>query len=498
VESLAAESFDLKTRVETLNRTKTIAMEILDLTQPNMDAEKKAMIAEIVATDTVGFGPIEYLWIHDRENLEEIEVDHPMREIMVYHRKHGRCITNIRFVNERAFRRVMNAIIRPLGKQLDPVHPVVDAQLPDGSRLHAQVYPASLTGATANIRLLGTDPWTFVKMIKFGSATAEMGAYLWMVVEQKKVQMVITGPPASGKTSFLSSLLVFIPRGERVVSVEEEINELRFYDKFINWIPLVGVYKEKKEEALKRGMEVGMLRTSLDQITNALRMRPDRLVVGEMRGEEAIELFSGANLGIPFMTTLHSQESGASIIKRLANPPMSVPVNTISMLDLMVALGMDAENKRRVTQFSEILWRTRGDLPSNVDNAIRNKSLGGEMQEHVWRDGNEAAYLSPLFEYDPKSKEFDQTKAKSVILQRYAKTFGMTDKQVDDELERRAEILQFLSDNSIVSYYDVGRIVYEYYNAPLEQRDKFLDRLKSELKAMQAQAAAAQAEAKKA
>jgi len=173
-------------------------------------------------------------------------------------------------------------------------------------------------------------------------------------------------------------------------------------------------------------------------------------------------------------------------------------VNTISMLDLMIALGVDAEKKRRVMQLSEILWRSRGDLPGSVDSAIRSKSLSGEMQERVWREGGEAAYLSPIFEFDAKGRDFGKGRAKSVLLQRYAKAFGLSEKQVEDELERRSEILQLLADNNIVSYYDVGRIVYDYYSTPLEQRDRFMDRLKSEQRALQAQAAAAQAEPRKA
>lgn len=147
------EYFDLEMRNKALNKVKLIARDILNRLEPTLDPEKKESIAEIVAVDTVGFGAVEYFWMRDKENLEEIEIDHPLREILVYHRKYGRCMTNLRFTGDRSFKKVMNAILRPLGKSLDMIHPVVDAQLPDGSRLHAQISPAALTGATANIRL---------------------------------------------------------------------------------------------------------------------------------------------------------------------------------------------------------------------------------------------------------------------------------------------------------------------------------------------------------
>ncbi|RLG20376.1 hypothetical protein DRN67_00005 [Candidatus Micrarchaeota archaeon] len=478
VEQLHPEKFDIETRSAVLSKAKEIALEMCNLIYPQLPAQKKNIISEVIATDTVGFGPIEYLWINDRDNLEEIEVDHPIREIYVYHRKHGRCVTNLRFANERSFRRIMNAILRPLGKQLDPMHPVVDAQLPDGSRLHAQIYPASLTGATANIRLLGTDPWTFAKMIKFGTATPEIGAFLWMIVELQNAQIVVTGAPATGKTSMLSSLLVFIPRGERVVSIEEEINELRFYDKFINWIPLIGVYKEKKEEALKRGIEVSMLRTVLDQITNALRMRPDRLVVGETRGEEAVELFSGANWGIPFMTTLHSQEMGTAVIKRISNPPMSVPTNMITMLDLVLTLGTDVDKKRRIMQCSEILWRSRGQLPDKIESALKSKNLPSSLYGKVWQEGEEAAYLNTLYEFNDRSKSFVDNDADSVLMQRFGDRFGLSEKQVYEELDRRTEILSYLVQNDKTSFEEMGKIIYDYSNTPADQRDAFVASLK--------------------
>jgi Flp pilus assembly CpaF family ATPase len=477
VEQLHPEKFDMETRGAVLSKAKEIAFELCNLIYPQMAAEKKNILSEIIATDTVGFGPIEYLWINDRDNLEEIEVDHPQREIHVYHRKHGRCMTNMRFSNERSFRRVMNAILRPLGKQLDPMHPVVDAQLPDGSRLHAQIYPASLTGATANIRLQGTDPWTFARMVKSGSATPEMGAFLWMVVEMKRAQIIVTGPPAAGKTSLLSSLLVFIPRGERVVSIEEEINELRFYDKFINWIPLIGVYQEKKEEALRRGIEVSMLRTVLDQITNALRMRPDRLVVGETRGEEAVQLFSGANWGIPFMTTLHSQEFGTAVIKRIHNPPMSVPTNMISMLDLVLTLGVDADKKRRIMQCSEILWRSRGDLPSKIEDALKGRSIPQDLYEKVWQEGDEAAYLNTVYEFDSRKKEFVHRTGKSRLMEKYGERFGLDDGEVQKELERRTQMLEYLVAKDLISFELMGKVVYDYSVTPKEQKNAFVSAL---------------------
>lgn len=477
------EYFNLEMRSKAINKVKLIARDILNRLEPTLDPEKKESIAEIVAIDTIGFGAIEYFWMRDRENLEEIEIDHPLREILVYHRKHGRCITNLRFTSDRSFKKVMNAILRPLGKSLDMIHPVVDAQLPDGSRLHAQIAPASLTGATASIRLFGSDPWTYTKIMNAGTVDAELGAFLWMAIELKKSQMIITGAPATGKTSLLSSLLVFIPAGERVISVEEEINELRFYDKFINWIPLIGVYQERKDEAMRKGEEVARLRTSMDQITNSLRMRPDRIVLGELRGSEARELFSGANWGISFMTTLHSKEVGTAVVKRIHGPPMKVPSDMLSMLDIIITLSTDVEKKRRVIQCSEVNWRSRGEIPDEIEGMLGKDTIPTKMRDQVWREGEEVGFLNKLYEFNEKKSELESVRRyPSKTLNKYAQSFNLTEGELRDEFKRRAQVLNYLANNGITNFFDVGKVIHAYYNTPRNKREEFMPRIKSILK----------------
>jgi Flp pilus assembly CpaF family ATPase/Fe-S-cluster-containing hydrogenase component 2 len=477
------EYFDLETRAKSLNRVKLIARDIINRLEPTLDPEKKESIAEIVAVDTIGFGAIEYFWMRDKENLEEIEIDHPLREILVYHRRYGRCITNLRFTGDRSFKKVMNAILRPLGKSLDMIHPVVDAQLPDGSRLHAQISPAALTGATASIRLFGSDPWTYTKIMNVGTADAELGAFLWMAIELKTSQMIITGAPATGKTSLLSSLLVFIPAGERVISVEEEINELRFYDKFINWIPLIGVYKERKEEAMRKGEEVSRLRTSMDQITNSLRMRPDRIVLGELRGKEASELFSGANWGISFMTTLHSKEIGTAVVKRIHSPPMKVSTDVVSMLDIIITLSTDVEKRRRVIQCSELNWRSRGELPEEIEGMIQKDKIPPKIRAQLWKEGEEVGFLNKLYEFDPKRGELESVgEYPSKTLNKYAQTFDLSEEELRDEFKRRAHILDYLAKNGITNFFDVGKVIHAYYNTPKNKREEFIPTIKRILK----------------
>ena len=467
--------FDMEERRERLERAAAVARRALADIAPLMDERRKEALARMIAADTVGFGPIEFLW-NTEEELEEVEINHPYREIVVYHRKYGRCITNLAMNGERGFRRVMNAILRPLGQSLDSVHPSVDAQLPDGSRLHAQLYPLALSGASANIRFIARDTWTIPRMIAAGTLSAGAAAYLWMAIGTRRTSIVISGPPASGKTSFLSALLVFLLRGERVISIEEEMNELRFYDGFIDWVPLRGVHEERKADAWRKSQSVTNLKTPLEQVVSALRMRPDRIIVGEIRGAEAQRLFAGANLGMPFMTTMHANERGAAVLSRLHSPPMSVGTESLSQLDIIVCMAPDVERTRRVWEISELAWESRGQFPERIgEGQHRGRACGGL----VWEDGEDAAFLNVMYAFDPSKREHRAVgKYPSSVLDVFARTHGMKKSQVEEELRRRELILSILSEQGRFGFAEVGRVVQAYSETAPEERASFPERLR--------------------
>ncbi len=459
-----------------ISRVAKVAEKVLGELEPTMDAQRKAALAKIIAADTAGFGPIEFLWMDGEGELEEVEINHPAREIVVYHRRHGRCITNLALRGEKPFRRVMNSILRPIGSSLDNVHPAVDAQLPDGSRLHAQIYPLALSGASANIRFFTNDGWTIPMMIKAGTVSAEMGAFLWMAVESRKISMVVTGPPAAGKTSFLSALLAFLPKGERVISVEEEMNELRFYDAFIDWVPLRGAYEERKLEAARKAQSVSNLKTPIEQVINALRMRPDRIIVGELRGAEAQKLFAGANLGMSFMATMHSNERGTAVVKRLHSPPMSVPAEALSQLDLVVSMTMDAERRRRVVEVSELAWRSRGHFPEGLGEGRGRKVRAAGSQ--VWENGDDSAFANCLYVYDYSKRAHRAVgNYPSAVLDAHAHVLGKKRHDAAAELGWRAAVLDALVESGKVGFLEVGKALQDYYSATEEERASFAEKI---------------------
>ncbi|EQD61337.1 type II secretion system protein E, partial [mine drainage metagenome] len=246
----------------------------------------KELVAYLVAHDTAGYGPFSML-LEDSKNIEEIMVDRIESNIGIYHTKLGYCRTNIIFNNAAAFRFNVNRLIDGYGKELSDEQPIIDAQLTDGSRVHAQLKAVAEGGGVLAIRLNGGKRFGIDRLINEGTATAEMLAYMWMALEVG-YNVIIAGAPATGKTSMLLSLLSFVPAYNRVIIIEEEANELLLSSNFMSSVNLNSTVRGKGAD-----MEA--------QVANALHLRPDRIVIGELRGAETRNVFSAANLGVPFM-----------------------------------------------------------------------------------------------------------------------------------------------------------------------------------------------------
>jgi len=314
--------------------------------------ESKDLIAYLVAHDIVGYGPISIL-LEDANEIEEIEINAPTSNIIIYHSIYGRCITNLRFINAEAFRFTINRLIENTNKELNSNNPIIDAELNDGSRLHAQIAPYAVSKGIASIRINNGRGYDLRKLINQNQSMSKIFAYLWMAIDSRE-NMVIAGAPASGKTSLLRSLYPLIPKSERIITVEEDSNELKFNSNFVNVVSLQG-YVRSNETTIKI------------QVINALHLRPERLIVGEIRGEEAREVFAGANFGIPFMTTMHSDLNATALLNRLQSAPMSVEPFNLNMLDIAVLLKKDAKGSRYIDSIIEYSWKARNEIESESD-----------------------------------------------------------------------------------------------------------------------------------
>jgi type IV secretory pathway ATPase VirB11/archaellum biosynthesis ATPase len=301
---------------------------------------KNEKIAEIVAIDTCGLSAIELL---SRDGIEEIELNSIEENIYVYHSLLGRCKTNIYFRNLDSAKAVVNSLLKENEKELNDFSPVVDSQL-SKFRIHAQLSPLATNGIAFSIRVLNVitpDP----KILAKNGISREALAYLSMALDAK-LNIIIAGPPASGKTTLLNAILKFI-KNEKIVCIEEEINEIKKNGDY-SFLSLQS-RKDKQKELI-------------DQIINALRLRPQRLVVGELRGKETKEVFSAAALGIPFITTLHSNDEPGGILNRLSSKPMEVEKSLIRLLDVGVYLN----EKRKISRIEEYNSKIKEIDPANI------------------------------------------------------------------------------------------------------------------------------------
>ncbi|MBN2067983.1 MAG: Flp pilus assembly complex ATPase component TadA [Candidatus Diapherotrites archaeon] len=242
--------------------------------------------AESVVREMVGYGVIDPI-VRD-DGLEEIMVIGPNKPVYIFHREYEMMTTNIEFYNDQEIIDLINRIARQVGRRVDISSPLLDARLPDGSRVNATIAPASVQGATLTIRKFRKDPYSMIDLIKMNTVTAEVAAFLWLCVEgmeAKPANILIAGGTSSGKTTTLNCLASFIPERERVVTIEDTA-ELSLPLK--HWVRL---------EARPPGLE-GKGELTLDVLTkNSLRMRPDRVIVGEVRHDEAFTLFTALNTG---------------------------------------------------------------------------------------------------------------------------------------------------------------------------------------------------------
>ncbi|MGC8586960.1 MAG: ATPase, T2SS/T4P/T4SS family [Candidatus Micrarchaeia archaeon] len=366
--------------------------------------ERASYLSRLLVYDTVGFGAIGIL-LEDRQGIEEIEVNEPTMPIKIYHARYGHCTTNISFSGQDEFYRMLNKFIAASDKELTEGTPIIDAQL-DNARVHAQAKPYAPNGPAATIRLGGRKDMSPAALIERGMANAYVMSYLWLAVESN-LNIIIAGAPASGKTTLMSSLLSFVPRYKRIITIEEDINELKFYPNVTNVVSLYG------------SRYYNMVQTR-EQVVNALRMRPDRLVVGEIRAAETKELFSGANIGVPFMTTLHSNEGGVAVLKRLVSKPMEVDMQALSSLDLAVYVKQGAVG-RVISSISEYKWLSRGedidgaepfgDDSVNITQIVEN----GELNTELLKNSRVISAYSRLHSV-PKSAAIKEIQSRSSYL----------------------------------------------------------------------------------
>ena len=329
-----------------------------------------AAIRGAVLDELLGFGALQDLL--DDPRISEVMVngiEHVYVEVSgVIHR------TDRSFESEEALLRVIDRMVRSSGRRVDQASPMVDARLPDGSRLNVILPPLAVDGPAVTIRKFSADRLTIETLVESGSLTAEVAAYLTSAVESRR-NVIVSGGTGTGKTTMLGILSSFIGRGERVVTVEDAV-ELS--------LDLPNLVRLESRPANAEGAgEVGIR----DLVRNALRMRPDRIVVGEVRGAEAIDMLQAMNTGHEgSLSTLHAN-TPRDALRRLETmvllagvdlPLRAIREQIASAIDVVVQLNRDADGRRLVTSITEVVGM-EGDVLSAAEIFQRSPERGAAL-----------------------------------------------------------------------------------------------------------------------
>ncbi|WP_297090379.1 CpaF family protein [Thermococcus sp.] len=394
---------------------------------PHFSEGRIEVLTEMIVQSMIGYGKLDPL-VRD-DNLEEIMVIGTNRPVYVWHRRFNMCKTNIIFPEEKEILNIIERIAREVGRRIDQQSPLLDARLPDGSRVNATIPPISLDGPTITIRKFKKDPLTIIDLIKYGTMNTDIAALLWIFVDGlgvKPANVLVAGGTGSGKTTTLNSLAMFIPPSERVITIEDTA-ELQLPVE--HWIRL-----ETRPPNVEGRGEI----TMDDLVKNTLRMRPDRIIVGEVRGPEARTMFTAMNTGHDgCMGTIHSNSARETIV-RLESPPMNVPKIMIPALDIIIMQVRFHSRKkgtiRRITEIAEI---------SGIE--------------------GESVQLNKLYKYDPAKDELIPTGVPSRTLNTLAHHTGMSISELEFEKEKRKIILDWMIEKGIRSIEKVGYYIRQFY-----------------------------------
>lgn len=388
---------------------------------PKADERTTNMLINYLIEENLGLGKLEIL-LQD-PSLEEIVVNNHKEPVWVYHRKHGWLVTNIRIVTEARIRHFATMIGRDVGKEITNLNPLMDAHLLTGDRVNATLTPISTKGNTITIRKFSQDPWTITKFIKGNVLSYEAAALIWLAV-QNELSIIISGGTGSGKTSMLNVISNFFPPNQRIISIEDT-RELTLPEN-LHWVPM--------ETRLPNPEGKGGV-TMLDLLVNSLRMRPDRIIVGEIRRKKEAEvLLEAMHTGHSVYATLHANNA-EEVITRLTNPPIEIPKPMIASLSMIVIQNRNRRTgRRRTLQIAEI-------TPTGDPRVLMKLNVAKDSLEEI---------------------------AKSQVIMEKLKLYtGMTEEEIYQDLKEKVRILKWMVRKEVDDVNEIGKIIAKYYMGTL-------------------------------
>ncbi len=399
----------------------------------DMDYESYKRIYYYLCRDFIGFNETEP-FLRDYF-VEDIECNGTNCPVYIVHRVFRNLKTNISFRDNDVLESFVEKLAQRCGKYISYARPILDGSLPDGSRVNA-TYTRDITsrGPTFTIRKFTKKPWTPPQLISFKTLSPEMLAYLWLLIEYK-MNILIIGGTASGKTTLLNAIAFFMPPESRVVSIEDtrELNLPRE-----NWLPSVA----------RSATGIGNLgEIDLDDLLkSSFRQNPDYVIVGEVRGKEASVLFQGMASGHSSVSTIHA-DSVETVIKRLETPPIELSPSLLNVLDgvcIMTHAIVDKRETRKLREIVEIV--------------------------NVTQDGT--ALTNTPFKWSAQENQF-YFKKESKIFEKISNRYGLSKDEISKEFQKRAKLLYKMYQMQIFEFEEVQDLINEYYKRPEEVLRRF-------------------------
>ena len=385
---------------------------------PGMEENVSKFLIAYLINRSLGMGNIEILM--DDNNLEEVAINGAKDPVWVYHRKHGWLKTNLMVKSEEEVKHYSSMIGRKIGRQINVLSPLMDANLQTGDRVNATLAPISNFGNTITLRKFAAKPWTITDFIKNKTTSFDTAAMIWLGV-QYELSILISGGTATGKTSMLNVVANFFPQNQRIISIEDT-REIRL-PKYLHWVPMLTRLPNPEGKG-----EVSML----DLLVNSLRMRPDRIVVGEIRRKrEAEVLFEAIHTGHSVYATVHANNTQETIT-RLTNPPIEVPKTMLPAISMIVVQYRNRRTGiRRTFQVSEI----------NPDSST-----------------------TVILQYDPKKDDLKSVAKSKTMMKTIGEYTGLSLNTLQKDLKEKVNVLKWLVKQDIDSVDGVGKVMAEYYS----------------------------------
>ena len=400
------------------------ALSILSKEVPQLPQNTMESLAGILLHEMLGLGKIEFLISDD--DLEEIVINQAKHPVWVYHKEFGWLKTNIEIPEEAEVHNYASIIARRIGKQITILNPLLDAHLITGDRANATLSPISSKGNTITLRRFKRSPWTVTDFIKNDTVSAESIALIWLAM-QFEMNIIVSGGTGSGKTSFLNICMPFIQPNQRILSIEDT-REIQLAD-FQHWVPLTT--REPNPEG--KG-EVSML----DLLVNSLRMRPDRIIVGEIRRQrEAEVMFEAMHTGHSVYTTFHAN-TAEETIRRMINPPIEVPSALLESVNLNVVMFRNRRlGMRKMLELAEYIPEKSGEKFTITANVL-----------YRWN-----ATTNHVEKHSERIRFFDELSLHT----------GLSKDDLDADLYEKEKILSWMVKNDVHDISDVGKVIANYY-----------------------------------